>query len=104
MDYVNAVIEDKAAFERALDTPRTVFVVFGSPGCQACEDALPRFVRQSEPYLPHIKVLILDCTVTPQHPAVTRVPMLLIYRNGALLETLAGLGEHSTMEALNKYA
>ncbi|WP_426132089.1 thioredoxin domain-containing protein [Pseudomonas sp. DWP1b1] len=104
MDYVNAVIEDKAAFERALDTPLAVFVVFVSPGCTACEDALPRFVRLIEPYRAQIKVLILDCTNTPRHPAVTRVPMLLVYQNSTLLETLPGLGERATLDILNKYA
>ncbi|KAE9657721.1 thioredoxin [Pseudomonas sp. PB105] len=103
MNYVNAVIEDKAAFERALDTPLPVFVVFISHACPACTDAMPRFTRMSERYKGGIKILILDCTETPRHPEVDRIPMLLIYHNKALLDTVPGLGEQALKKAFEQY-
>lgn len=104
MKYVNAIIESKADFERALDTPLTVFVVFVSPFCPSCHDALPRFVRMAAPYEKRVKVLILDCSKTPSHPAVDRVPMLLVYQKGVLQEAFAGLAEQSLQQAFHTYA
>ncbi|NVZ83219.1 MULTISPECIES: thioredoxin domain-containing protein [Pseudomonas] len=103
MNYVNAVIEDKAAFERALDTPLPVFVVFTSRGCTACEDALPTFAGIASRYQEQVKVLILDCTNTPRHPSVTRVPMLLVYQHNVLLETLPGLAEKTVEACFGRY-
>jgi len=88
MNYVNAVVEDKAAFERELDTPLPVFVVFVSKGCAACKEALPRFVKVAGARKGKIKVLILDCANTPRHPNVKRVPTLLIYQNGNLMKII----------------
>lgn len=104
MNYVNAVIEDKAAFEHALDTPLPVFVVFMSAQCRACEDALPRFMQIAASYQHSVKVLILDCTQTPRHPSVTRIPMLLVYHNHQLLETQTGLGQQSLEDRFQHYA
>ncbi|MDY7066899.1 hypothetical protein PsexTeo8_33660 [Pseudomonas extremaustralis] len=104
MNYVNAVVEDKAAFERELDTPQPVFVVFMSHDCTACSDAMPRFMRISERYKGQVKVLILDCVNTPRHPRVDRIPMLLIYRDRVLLDALPGLGEDALESAFKHYA
>lgn len=57
MNYVNAVIEDKASFDRALDTELPVFVAFIS---HSCTDAMPRFMHISERYKDQVKVLILE--------------------------------------------
>ncbi len=103
MNYVNAVIEDKAAFDRELDTAQPVFTVFLSDDCRACRDALPRFMRISERYKHHVKILILDCAETPRHPSVDRIPMLLIYHNHVLLEALPGLGEQALERAFEQY-
>lgn len=103
MSYVNAVIEDKAAFMKALDTPLPVFMVFMSHDCPACTDALPRFVELTKQHPRQIKVLILDCTNTPKHGAVDRIPMLLVYKHGELLETLPGLGKQPLEEVFKKY-
>lgn len=103
MNYVNAVIEDKASFERALDTELPVFVVFMSHSCPACTDAMPRFMHFSERYKDQVKVLILDCANTPRHPSVDRIPMLLVYHNQALLEALPGLGEQGLGRAFEQY-
>ncbi|SET33353.1 thioredoxin 1 [Pseudomonas sp. NFR09] len=104
MSYVNAVIADKAAFERELNTPQPVFVVFMSHECTACTDAMPRFMRISEHYKEQVKILILDCMDTPPHPRVDRIPMLLIYRNQVLLEALPGLGEQALRSAFEQYS
>ncbi|ERH59640.1 thioredoxin family protein [Pseudomonas simiae] len=103
MNYVNAVIADKAAFERELETAQPVFVVFMSHDCTACSDALPRFMRISEHYKDHVKILILDCLDTPRHPSVDRIPMLLVYHNQRLLEALPGLGEQALKSAFKQY-
>lgn len=103
MNYVNAVIADKAAFEHELDTAQPVFVVFMSHDCTACNDAMPRFMRISERYKDQVKILILDCVDTPRHPSVDRIPMLLIYHNRALLEALPGLGEQALGQAFEQY-
>ncbi|OIN51720.1 thioredoxin [Pseudomonas azotoformans] len=104
MNYVNAVIADKAAFERELETTQPVFVVFISHHCAACRDAMPPFMRISERYKNHVKILILDCAETPRHPSVDRIPMLLIYHNHVLLETLPGLGEQALERAFEQYS
>ncbi|KAB0570305.1 thioredoxin [Pseudomonas palleroniana] len=103
MNYVNAVIEDKAAFERALDTPRPVFVVFTSESCGACRERMPVFMRISEPYKDQIKLLILDCANTPRHPRVDRIPMLLIYLNQTLIQSIPGLGEQALESAFEAH-
>ena len=103
MNYVNAVIADKAAFERELETAQPVFVVFMSHDCTACSDALPRFMRISEHYKDHVKILILDCLDTPRHPSVDRIPMLLIYRDQVLLDALPGLREDALEKAFEQY-
>ncbi|MCF5025334.1 thioredoxin domain-containing protein, partial [Pseudomonas lurida] len=104
MNYVNAVIADKAAFEHELDTVQPVFVVFMSHDCTACSDGMPRFMRISQGYKDHVKILILDCVDTPRHPRVDRIPMLLIYHHQALLEALPGLGEQALVRAFEQYA
>ncbi|RUQ45093.1 thioredoxin, partial [Corynebacterium pseudodiphtheriticum] len=103
MNYVNAVIEDKAAFERALDTPKPVFVVFISDRCAACRETMPGFMRISEPYKDQIKLLILDCANTPRHPQVGRIPMLLIYRDQALVQSIPGLSEQALESAFEAH-
>ena len=103
MNYVNAVVKDKAAFERELNTPQPVFVVFISHDCTACSDAMPRFLQISERYTGQVKVLILDCVNTPKHPRVDRIPMLLIYRDQVLLDALPGLGEDALEKAFEQY-
>ncbi|MGZ0715518.1 thioredoxin family protein [Pseudomonas palleroniana] len=103
MNYVNAVIEDKAAFERELDTAEPVFVVFISSSCPACTEAMPRFMRITEPYRDQIKLLILDCANTPRHPQVVRIPTLLIYRDRTLLESVPGLGEQALESAFEAH-
>ena len=60
MNYVNAVIANKAEFDRELDTEQPVFVVFISHDCAACTDAMPRFMRISQRYEGQVKVMILD--------------------------------------------
>ena len=103
MNYVNAVVEDKAAFERELNTPQPVFIVFMSHDCTACSDAMPRFMRISERYKDQAKVLILDCVNTPRHPRVDRIPMLLIHRDQVLLDALPGLAEDALESAFKRY-
>lgn len=104
MSYFNAVIEDKAAFERALDTPLPVFTLFASETCGACKAALPRFAEMAKAHDGKIKVLILDCANTPRHPKVVRIPTLLIYEKGELVETLEGVSEPSLLQAFLQYA
>lgn len=104
MNYVNAVVEDKAAFERELDTPLPVFAVFVCEGCGACEEALPRFVKMADAHQGQVKVLILDCANTPRHPNVKRVPTLLIYQNGNLMTTFEGISDLTLLQAFAKYA
>lgn len=104
MSYFNAVIEDKAAFERALDTPLTVFTLFASESCHACNEALPWFKEITEAHQNKIKVLILDCANTPRHPEVKRIPTLLIYQKGQLVRTVEGISEATLLEALIAFA
>lgn len=103
MSYANAVIEDKAAFERALDTPEPVFVVFFSDDCPACTDAMPRFMRISKRYGAQVKILILDCCNTPRHPSVKSIPILLIYQDQTLRQTIPGLGEEALEIAFKRF-
>ncbi len=104
MDYVNAVIANKAEFDRELNTRQPVFVVFISHDCAACTDAMPRFMRISQRYKHQIKIMILDCTETPRHPSVDRIPMLLIYQNRQLKKTVPGLGEQALKDAFKRFA
>lgn len=104
MDYVNAVIRDKAQFDRELDTKQPVFVAFISHGCAACTDAMPRFMRISQRYEGQVKIMILDCAETPRHPSVDRIPMLLIYQDQQLQETVPGLGEQALEDAFKRFA
>ena len=104
MSYFNTVIEDKAAFERALDTPLTVFALFASEGCYACNATLPWFVEITKAHQGKIKVLILDCANTPKHPMVVRIPTLLIYQRGQLVRTLEGVSESALLQALIELA
>ncbi|WPN51078.1 protein disulfide isomerase family protein [Pseudomonas sp. P9_2] len=104
MSYVNAVIANKAEFDRELNTRQPVFVVFISHDCAACTDAMPRFMRISQRYKHQIKIMILDCTETPSHPSVDRIPMLLIYHDQQLQETVPGLGEQALEHAFKRFA
>ena len=104
MNYVNAVIANKAEFDRELDTEQPVFVVFISHDCAACTDAMPRFMRISQRYEGQVKVMILDCVETPRHPRVDRIPMLLIYKDQQVKEAVPGLGEQALEEAFKRFA
>lgn len=104
MNYVNAVIENKAQFDRELDTKLPVFVVFISHGCAACTDAMPRFMRISQRYEGQVKILVLDCVETPRHPRVDRIPMLLIYEDQQFKEAVPGLGEQALEDAFKRFA
>lgn len=104
MSYFNAVIKDKEAFEQALDTPLTVFALFASEGCHACNLTLPWFVEITKAHHGKIKVLILDCANTPRHPKVVRIPTLLIYKQGQLMSALEGVTESALLQALAEFA
>lgn len=104
MSQFNAVIENKAAFEHELNAPLPVFVVFMSHHCPACTEALPRFETLANRFRGTVKSLVLECESTPRHPAVTRIPMLLIYRNQVLVDTLEGLKEEPLTALFLKYA
>lgn len=104
MSYFNAVIENKAAFEQALDTPLPVFALFASETCHACTMTLPWFVQITETYQGKIKVLIINSAESPKHPNVLRIPTLLIYQQGQLVATLEGVSESALFQALIDFA
>ena len=84
-------IPSAKAFERLLNTPRPVFVLFVSEHCPACAQAGTLFEQAAWTH-PWIVSVVLDCAHTPRHPDVTGTPTLLIYLKGSLVEKLKGFG------------
>ncbi len=78
-------------FQRVLNTPRPVFILFVSEHCPACASATPLFESVAGRH-PWIVSMVLDCAHTPRHPDVTGTPTLLIYERGARVELHKGLG------------
>ena len=98
MGLINTVIDDADAYRRALQTQRTVFMLFVSPQCPACGTAKPLFSKVASRYRRQAALYVLDTSQTPRHPAVTGTPTLLILKNGRLVETLKGFGPWETQE------
>lgn len=91
MGVATSSISSAKAFERLLNTPRPVFILFVSEHCPACAQAGPLFELHAWRH-PRIVSLVVDCAHTPRHPEVTGTPTLLIYLNGALVEKFKGFG------------
>ncbi|WP_339532315.1 thioredoxin family protein [Pseudomonas mucidolens] len=98
MSLINTVLEDATAYSKALETPRTVFMLFVSPHCPACGAAKPLFSKVAARYRRQAAFYLLDTTQTPRHPEVTGTPTLLILKNGKLVERLKGFGPWETQE------
>jgi len=84
-------ISSAQGFNRVLNTPRPVFILFFSEHCPACAQACHLFEQTAWKH-PWIVNLLLDCAHTPRHPDVTGTPTLLIYLKGAVVERLKGFG------------
>ncbi|MBF6029034.1 thioredoxin family protein [Pseudomonas sp. P115] len=91
MGIATAIIDTDEEFQRVLDTPVPVFMLFVSQHCPACADAGPLFTRVASQY-PQIKSMVLDTAETLRRSEVTGTPTLAVYRDGALMETFKGLG------------
>lgn len=91
MGIATRKIADAKAFQRILNTPRPVFILFVSEHCPACGDSGPLFELAAWKH-PWIVSLVVDCAHTPRHPDVTGTPTLLIYWDGVLKEKLKGFG------------
>lgn len=91
MGVATSRISSAKAFERLLNTPRPVFILFVSEHCPACVQAGPLFELHAWKH-PRVVSLVVDCAHTPRHPDVTGTPTLLIYLNGALVEKFKGFG------------
>ena len=91
MGMATRIISSATAFERVLNTPRPVFLLFVSEHCPACAQAGSVFEQHAWQH-PWVVSLVLDCAHTPRHPDVSGTPTLLIYRKGALVEQHKGLG------------
>lgn len=102
MGIANANIASTEEFQRVLNTPSPVFILFVSDSCPACETAGPLFERTAWKH-PWIVSLVLDCAQTPRHPDVTGTPTLLIYENGTLMEKFKGLSSEDVADAFSRY-
>ncbi|MGY2363988.1 thioredoxin family protein [Pseudomonas azotoformans] len=91
METATRKIADAKDFQRILNTPRPVFILFVSEHCPACGESTPLFELAAWKH-PWIVSLVVDCAGTPRHPDVTGTPTLLIYWNGVLEEKLKGFG------------
>lgn len=97
MGIATAVIANNEDFQRVLDTPHPVFLLFVSQHCPACAEAGPLLKLIAGKY-PRVKTLVLDCAATPRHAEVTGTPTLLVYLNGVLKEKLKGFGPQEAQE------
>ncbi len=91
MEIATQKISDAKHFQRVLNTPRPVFILFISDHCPACVSAGPLFERIASRH-PWIVSIVLNCVKTPRHPSVMGTPTLLIYLNGTLMEVFKGFG------------
>ena len=108
MGIGTAVIANAEDYQRVLDTPLPVFMLFVSQHCPACEEAGPLFERIAEQYAKAVTSLVLDTAQTPRHPEVTGTPTLLIFQKGQMVERLKGFGpqeeqERTVKEAFSRY-
>ncbi|WP_017527996.1 thioredoxin family protein [Pseudomonas fluorescens] len=93
MGIANATIANAEDYQRVLNTPHPVFLLFASEYCPACPEAVELFERVAARY-PNVVSLVLDCAKTPRHPEVSGTPTLLIYLNGQLQKKLKGFGDY----------
>jgi thioredoxin 1 len=93
MSHVITTLKDSAAFERELNCPLAVLILFMSPHCTACKEAVRHVAHTRERYKGRIKALIVDCSKTPRHLSVTRVPALLVHKDYALVQKIEGILE-----------
>ncbi|OPB02950.1 hypothetical protein BFW89_14825 [Pseudomonas synxantha] len=100
-------ISSAKEFNRVLNTPRPVFILFVSEHCPACAQAGSLFEQAAWKH-PWLVSLVLDCAHTPRHPDVTGTPTLLIYQEGIVVEKLKGFGpleeqEQCVTDIFNRY-
>lgn len=91
MGAATRTISSAKDFQRVLNTPRPVFILFVSEHCPACASAVPLFEKVAWQH-PWIVRMVLDCAHTPRHPDVTGTPTLLVYERGNRVELHKGFG------------
>ncbi|NVZ50455.1 thioredoxin family protein [Pseudomonas sp. B6002] len=96
-------------YQRVLAKHHVVFLLFVSAHCPACRESGPLFERTAAQHANQVKSMVLDTTQTPRHPDVIRLPTLLVFRAGQMVEKLEGLGawneqEHTLNALFSRYA
>jgi len=98
MGAATRTISSAKDFQRVLNTPRPVFMLFVSEHCPACASAVPLFEKVAWQH-PWIVSMVLDCAHTPRHPDVTGTPTLLVYERGNQVELHKGFGAVEQQQA-----
>ncbi|MGY2288629.1 thioredoxin family protein [Pseudomonas sp. SDO528_S397] len=109
MGIATDVIATAEAYQHALASHHTLFMLFVSQHCPACAESGPLFERIGAAHAKAVKSMVLDTAQTPRHEAVTGTPTLLIFRNGQMVEKMKGFGpwesqEQTVNDLFNRYA
>ena len=90
-------ISSAQGFNRVLNTPRPVFILFFSEHCPACAQACHLFEQTAWKH-PCIASRVREWAKPPKHPDGTGAPTLLVYVDGVLADIFKGFGPWESQE------
>jgi len=91
---------DDASFAGAVETSMLVLVDLWAPWCGPCRMVAPILERLSAAYAGQLKVVKVNVDGSPRTSArfnARSIPMLLLIRNGELVDTVVGAQPESTL-------
>jgi thioredoxin 1 len=94
------VVTDRQ-FDQVIETSTVpVLVEFWKPGCGHCRALTAELEQVQEALGPGLLILMMNVEENPQIPAeleITLLPALALYRNGAFVNFIGGLGTKEEM-------
>lgn len=94
-------VTDSTFLQEVLKSPRSVLVDCWAPWCGPCRSLAPILDELAAKYAGGIKIAKLNVDENPltaQQFGILNVPTMLLFRNGALVDTLVGLLQKEEIE------
>jgi thioredoxin 2 len=94
-------VTDSTFLQEVLKSPRSVLVDCWAPWCGPCRSLAPILDELAAKYAGGIKIAKLNVDENPltaQQFGILNVPTMLLFRDGALVDTLVGLLQKEEIE------
>ena len=100
-------VTDQSFDREVLHSSVPVLVDFWAPWCGPCQMVAPTLERLAEKYTGQVKIVKLNVDENPQtaqHYRAMSIPLLLLFKNGKVVDRLVGAHPQPAIEVLIKKA